>query len=121
MPPTRACCWWGCIATGRRRGSGPPGRSWFPYHRALSCSYRKPLSNPDRTGMRSEVEAKRRYLIRPGVQSPDWLALVPGVEASIRREHLTVTYLDTDDLRLVRAGASLRHCAVNDATAWRLT
>lgn len=64
---------------------------------------------PPRTGAPA-VEEERKYEVDPGLALPDLTPCVPagGEVAPTGPVTLTATYYDTADLRLARAGASLR-------------
>jgi CHAD domain-containing protein len=65
------------------------------------------------------LEEERKYLADPTFRLPDLTgALTEGGEVVAQpRVTLTATYYDTDDLRLARAGVSLRHRR-GDAKPW---
>ncbi|GAA5148646.1 CYTH and CHAD domain-containing protein [Nocardioides marinquilinus] len=66
-------------------------------------------------------EIERAYDIGPGVPLPD-LTAVEGVATVTppRVVELSATYLDTDDLRLVRSGVTLRRRLGGDDEGWHL-
>ncbi|MFY1633370.1 CHAD domain-containing protein [Solwaraspora sp. WMMB335] len=65
------------------------------------------------------VEEERKYEVSTGFAVPDLSGCLPdgGRLVEVPAVKLTATYLDTADLRLARAGVSLRH-RVGDAEPW---
>lgn len=69
---------------------------------------------------RSSVELERKYDVAPGLAVPD-LSSTPGVEGVETAEHqLEATYYDTADMRLRRAGITLRHRSGGTDAGWHL-
>lgn len=67
----------------------------------------------------SPVEREVKLGAWPGLELPDFAAEIPGVTADpLAPVRLDATYYDTADLRLTRAGASLRHRAGDGDAAW---
>ncbi|MBW4720767.1 CYTH and CHAD domain-containing protein [Saccharothrix obliqua] len=66
-------------------------------------------------------ETERKYEAPTGVALPD-LADLPGVAAAAgpREQHLEAVYYDTADLRLARAGWTLRRRVGGDDAGWHL-
>jgi CHAD domain-containing protein len=71
-------------------------------------------------GIEAVEETERKYAVDPGREVPD-LSGLPGVE-SLADEHveLTAQYFDTRDLRLLRAGITLRRREGGDDAGWHL-
>lgn len=65
------------------------------------------------------VEEERKYEVDPGFAVPDLSGCLPegGRLVELPAVKLTATYYDTPDLRLARAGVSLRH-RVGDTEPW---
>src|ERR671913_1634889 len=65
------------------------------------------------------LEEERKYEAGPGFELPALVDRLPsgGDVAAARPKTLTATYYDTADLRLARAGVSLRH-RKGDAEPW---
>jgi len=88
----------------RRRGRDPSGVAEV-----------KRTAGP--AGTATEREAK--LIAPPGFALPDLTDLVPGtVTVALPEEHLDATYYDTADLRLARAGITLRHRAGERGPQW---
>jgi inorganic triphosphatase YgiF len=66
-------------------------------------------------------ETERKYEAADGVELPGWSGLA-GVEALIGPDEQTLeaVYYDTDDLRLARAGVTLRRRRGGDDACWHL-
>jgi CHAD domain-containing protein len=58
---------------------------------------------------RTVLEEERKYHVEPGFTMPDLSDALPGPVRPGAPKTLTATYYDTADLRLARAGISLRH------------
>lgn len=67
-------------------------------------------------------ETERKYEATDGVELPGWSGM-DGVEALVGPEEQTVeaVYFDTDDLRLARAGVTLRRRRGGEDAGWHLT
>ncbi|MFV2126372.1 CHAD domain-containing protein [Micromonospora sp. LOL_013] len=65
------------------------------------------------------VEEERKYEVEPGFTVPDLSGCLPDGGRLVQQPaaKLTATYYDTPDLRLARAGVSLRH-RVGDSKPW---
>lgn len=73
----------------------------------MSASRRSPLPGHARVGM---LEREVKLVPPPGFQLPDLDGIIDGLTAVTREPQLLqATYYDTIDLRLARAGASLRY------------
>src|SRR6185295_19941851 len=66
-------------------------------------------------------ETERKYELADGVELPGWDGLV-GVEALVGPEEqaLEAVYFDTEDLRLARAGVTLRRRRGGHDAGWHL-
>jgi CYTH domain len=65
-------------------------------------------------------EIERKYDLRDGVELPGWDGLA-GVDAIVGpQEQLEAVYYDTTDLRLLRAGVTLRLRRGGDDAGWHL-
>jgi hypothetical protein len=66
-------------------------------------------------------ETERKYELADGVELPGWDGLV-GVEALVGPEEqaLEALYFDTEDLRLARAGVTLRRRLGGHDAGWHL-
>jgi hypothetical protein len=64
---------------------------------------------------------ERKYEVIDGVELPGWSGLA-GVEALVGPEEQTLeaVYYDTEDLRLARAGVTLRRRRGGDDAGWHL-
>lgn len=70
--------------------------------------------------MQNVTEIERKFLAEGEARALDWSRLIRGSEPAVERRALIATYLDTGDLRLSRAGITLRR-RVGDAEAgWQL-
>jgi inorganic triphosphatase YgiF len=71
--------------------------------------------------MRTHVESERKYEAPPDADVPT-LTTIPGVTTATdpQRIQLDATYYDTADLRLIRAGLTLRHREGGDDDGWHL-
>lgn len=67
----------------------------------------------------SATEIETKLDLHPSVVLP--ALAVKGVRAEARDpQHLVATYFDTEDLRLIRAGATLRHRPEDDGLDWQV-
>ena len=66
-------------------------------------------------------ETERKYELADGVELPGWAGLA-GVEALVGPEEqaLEAVYFDTEDLRLARAGVTLRRRRGGHDAGWHL-
>ena len=66
-------------------------------------------------------ETERKYEVVDGVELPGWAGLA-GVESLVGPEEQTLeaVYYDTEDLRLARAGVTLRRRRGGDDAGWHL-
>jgi CHAD domain-containing protein len=66
-------------------------------------------------------ETERKYEVIDGVELPGWAGLA-GVQSLVGPEELTLeaVYYDTEDLRLARAGVTLRRRRGGDDAGWHL-
>lgn len=68
----------------------------------------------------TELETETKYEAGTEVTLPD-LQQLPGVEATrVEQERLTAEYYDTADLRLLRAGITLRRRTGGHDAGWHL-
>ena len=66
-------------------------------------------------------ETERKYEVTDGVELPGWAGLA-GVQSLVGPEEQTLeaVYYDTEDLRLARAGVTLRRRRGGDDPGWHL-
>lgn len=68
----------------------------------------------------THLEIERKYDATAASRLPTWSDLLTGATLSVRDQDLVATYFDTDDLRLLRAGITLRYRTGDDEIGWHL-
>lgn len=87
--------------------AGAPGQRRAPRVRAPPAAYDVRMSTVAR---RDTVEREAKLEATAGLVLPDLAGLAPGVRpVALEDERLVATYFDTADLRLARAGVTVRH------------
>ena len=85
-----------------------------------SDSRAEPVTDPSAAGVRSSVEVERKYDVGPDAVVPDLNGALGAVSVTCDEHLLEAVYFDTDDLRLRRAGITLRHRTGGTDAGWHL-